>query len=374
MSGAKRGRLGCYPTGYQMIRSFSIQNFRCFKEVSVDQCRRINIIVGENGSGKTALLEALFLAAGVSPELVLRTRAWRGVELERMSGPVEDIHRALWSDLFYRFQTNRMAVVSLKGTGEETRSVTVKLTPPGQMRVVPPSRRRSGEPPKVVPELKPIEFKWKIKGRTDSIKVSPYFKNEKLVFPPVPESIVKAVFFASNRIMPSVEMVNRFSLLSRTFRDEQFIQRFNQLYASITDLSVEVATGAPMLFAKVIELPEKIPLSLASGGMNKLAAILLSMPYQSGGIILVDEIENGFYYKRLPLVWKALLEFAREYDCQIFASSHSRECLDAAATLAKASPDEFCVIRTVQKDGEAKIRQFGGDKFIDAMDEDIEIR
>ena len=73
-------------TGFQMIDSLSIKNFRLFKDVKVDGCRRINILVGENGSGKTALLEALFLAAGVSPELALRTRAWRGVDAERVSG------------------------------------------------------------------------------------------------------------------------------------------------------------------------------------------------------------------------------------------------------------------------------------------------
>ena len=127
-------------------------------------------------------------------------------------------------------------------------------------------------------------------------------------------------------------------------------------------------------FETVKGLPEKIPLTLASGGMSKLAAILLSIPDQAGGVILIDEIENGFYYRRLSLVWKAILDSARAYDCQIFASSHSAECLNAAAALAEESPDEFLVIRTVLKDGEAKIRHFGGDKFVDATAENIEIR
>ena len=63
-----KGRHYC-ASGYQMVDSVNIRNFRSFSDVKIDGCRRINIIVGENGSGKTALLEALFLAAGVSPEL-----------------------------------------------------------------------------------------------------------------------------------------------------------------------------------------------------------------------------------------------------------------------------------------------------------------
>jgi AAA15 family ATPase/GTPase len=122
-------------TGYQMVESFSIRNFRSFNEVKVDGCKRINVIVGDNGSGKTALLEGLFLAAGVSPEVAVRTRGWRGQE-QQMSGSVDDLHEALWTDLFYKFQTSQPAFVSMKGKREENRSVTVRLNQKGQVRVV----------------------------------------------------------------------------------------------------------------------------------------------------------------------------------------------------------------------------------------------
>lgn len=373
MSGPTMERSTYRANGYQMINSISIRNFRVFKDVKVDGCRRVNIIVGDNGSGKTALLEALFLVAGASPELALRTRAWRGVEAGRASGTLEDVHRALWADLFHKFQTKTQAVIKLRGTGEENRSVNVKLNPSGQARIVPPSRKQSGAPPKVVRDLPLIEFKWEIKGRPPVI-ASPKLEDGKIRFPPIPESIVQASFFAASHLAPSAEISDRFSLLSRTFRDAEFIEKFHDIYADIENLSVEVTTGVPMLFAKVTGLPEKIPLSLASGGMTKLAGILLAMAYQPRGVILIDEIENGFYYKRLPMVWKAVIEFARQYDCQIFASTHSIECLEAVSVLAEENPDEFFAMRTVQMEGEGKIRSFGGDKFAEAMSENIEIR
>lgn len=357
-----------------MIRSLSIKNFRVFKDVSVDQCRRINILVGENGSGKTALLEALFLAAGASPELAMRTRAWRGVESDRLTGTLDDIHRALFADLFHNFQTRNSAIISLKGIGQENRSVTVKFNPRGQRRVKPPSRRQPGVSPKLVPEKSGIEFTWKIEGRI-AFTASAEFKDNRLTFPSAPESIVKGVFFASNQLPPSLEIANRFSLLSRTYRDKKFIQQFNDLYSNITDLSVEVDTGAPMLFAKVGDLCEKLPLSLASGGMSKLAAILLSMPHQAGGVILIDEIENGFYYKRLPMVWEAIVEFALEYDCQIFASTHSRECLEALAKAFADSEDDVSLIRVErQNTGEAIIREFVGSSFRAGIETGAEVR
>src|SRR5271155_1148914 len=123
-----------------MVDSFRIVNFRSFDNVHVEDCSRINIIVGDNGSGKTALLEALFLAAGVSPEIALRTRSWRGYGGGQLTGTVEALNEALWGDMFHKFQSNRSAVVVLKGAGEQNRSVTIKL----RQRVAVPRDRGGG--------------------------------------------------------------------------------------------------------------------------------------------------------------------------------------------------------------------------------------
>ena len=47
-----------------MYRSFSIKNFRCFDELTVEGMGRINLIAGKNNVGKTALLEALWVHGG----------------------------------------------------------------------------------------------------------------------------------------------------------------------------------------------------------------------------------------------------------------------------------------------------------------------
>jgi AAA15 family ATPase/GTPase len=135
-----------------------------------------------------------------------------------------------------------------------------------------------------------------------------------------------------------------------------------------------MSAGAAMLFAKVGSMPEKVPISLASGGMNKLAAILLAFSFQPGGVVFVDEIESGFYYKRFPKVWESILSLARSYDVQIFATTHSGECLEAAANLAEENPDEFCLFRTVLVNGATRVRRISGDKLGAARREEIEYR
>jgi AAA15 family ATPase/GTPase len=162
--------------------------------------------------------------------------------------------------------------------------------------------------------------------------------------------------------------------LSKSFLEGEFVDQFIQLYPRIKTITIELSAGSSMLFAAVEGLPEKIPLGLASGGMSKLAAILLGMTVHSGGLVLIDEIENGFYHQRLPSIWDALLKFSRQYDCQVFASTHSAECLNAVARLAETSPEEFCLMRTVLESDGTKVRAFSGERFSDAILANIEVR
>ncbi len=43
------------------ISSIRIQNFRCFKDTTVHFTEGVNVIIGENNAGKTALLKSLGL-------------------------------------------------------------------------------------------------------------------------------------------------------------------------------------------------------------------------------------------------------------------------------------------------------------------------
>lgn len=359
------------PTGSLMINEIEIKNFRGFSQASVSDCRRINILVGDNGSGKTALLEGAFLAAGPSPEIALRARQWRGFQGSRFEGTEEEIEHALWADLFHNFETSKIAHIALRGTKPHTRSVSIEYDEKRVNQNV--NRGFVGLLP--YQNQSPVKFTWTAAlPKRFHFSSSPFIFEGQIRAPSGPTSQVRATFFAANHTYPANEVANRFSKLSRTYEDKKFIEAFGHQFNNIIDLSVEVSAGAAMLFARVKGVSEKVPVSLASGGMNKLAAILLAFSNQPDGVVFVDEVESGFYYKRFPQIWNSFLSFSHLYNVQIFASTHSAECLEAAASLAEEHPDDFCLMRTVLIDGTTRIRRISGDKLAAAKREDIDLR
>jgi AAA15 family ATPase/GTPase len=57
-----------------MIKSLSVSNFRGFKSVDLANLPKFNVLIGSSGSGKTAFLESIWLAAGISPEITFPGR------------------------------------------------------------------------------------------------------------------------------------------------------------------------------------------------------------------------------------------------------------------------------------------------------------
>lgn len=356
--------------GRNMISSIEIRNYRSFSSTKIEGCKRINLIVGDNGSGKTALLEGIFLAAGPSPEIALRTRAWRGIEGRQYVGTHEQVDRAIWADLFHKFDISKVAHIGLKGTAEHSRSVSLTFEPERRSFVM--GGRRNRKPLLVIDPDHPVVFDWK--GPKQFRKsFSPRVENGHLVFPDI-ESPLKSGFYAANRTFPAFEAVGQFSNLSKAFDAARFVDTFRKHFPRIKDLSIEVSAGQTMLFATIDGFPEKIPLSLTSGGMSKLAAMLLGFAAHPKGIVIFDEIENGIYYRRLPEIWRSIIAMAEAYDVQVFASTHSAECLKAAAEAAREHVDSFALHRTVMVGGETQVRSIKASKFVASMDEDIELR
>jgi AAA15 family ATPase/GTPase len=62
-------------------------------------------------------------------------------------------------------------------------------------------------------------------------------------------------------------------------------------------------------------------------GLTRLFHIGLAMTNASGGILLIDEFENGLHWEVQKELWKALFQAANQFGVQVFATTHSTDCI-----------------------------------------------
>jgi AAA15 family ATPase/GTPase len=137
---------------------------------------------------------------------------------------------------------------------------------------------------------------------------------------------------------------------------------------------VEVDMGNPAIFVKVPWLERKMPIYLASDGLNKLVTLLLHVSHCEKRAVFVDEVENGFHYTRHKELWEQLLNFAEEYETQLFLATHSWEFLTAGAPLIKKRHENFAMIQVVQENGVSSANTVPGENAAAAIEEGIEVR
>ncbi|NEQ98788.1 MAG: AAA family ATPase [Cyanothece sp. SIO2G6] len=62
-----------------MLKSLSIENFRCFKKFDLNPLGRVNLLVGKNNCGKTSILEAIhILCSSQNPDPLKNIMIRRG--------------------------------------------------------------------------------------------------------------------------------------------------------------------------------------------------------------------------------------------------------------------------------------------------------
>lgn len=349
-----------------MIDSIQIHNFRCFKELDLDGLKRVNVIVGRNASGKTSLLESIFLAAGASPEIVLRLRSWRGLGDRISISRDTTSYRSLWEDLFFSLEQERIISISLTGSPRNTRSVRIFYSQQATLTIP------IGDDEIEAAGTEPITFEWRDnKGQlyTARPKLTPEGLNLGGSFP-----TMDSAFFASSLKPNPSETAARFSELSKRKMDSDLVGVLRSEFPLIENVSVEVSAGITMLYASIDKLHEKLPLAVVSEGINKLVSILAAIAKYSKGVIIVDEIDNGFHYEKLPSLWKILLEFSKKFNTQIFVSTHNRECLNALLPTLERNEDEFCMVRTEKLNGYCGARMFSGRDLRSAIAQEVEVR
>lgn len=358
-----------------MYKSFTVRNFRCFRELSLDSLARFNLFVGRNNVGKTALLEALFIHAGAyNPELTIRISNFRGIE--SLSIRWGGYQEAPWDWIFHNFETHKEVV--LEGEDETGKKRIVRLRQvrePSELSEIVQSisQRQNGgqllpsiptEPPKQIVSFSEfarvleLECKEGDKSSKHYLVITP--QGITMPLPPPPPF---PAIFQSARVSASAAQRAEF------FGQLQIIGKENLLHKPLKSIEPrlkyvrEISVGGqPLLYGALEGMERLLPLQLMGEGMVRLTDLILNIVNAANGIVLVDEIETGFHYSALPKIWRAIALAGREMNTQVFATTHSRECIIAAHQVFSES--EFYDFRLfrLEFDREGEIRAISIDR------------
>lgn len=357
-----------------MHKTLTIKNFRCFEDFTLKPLERVNLIAGRNNVGKTAFLEAIFMLVGPhNPDISVRINIFRGIE--RLAGEPEEA----WGWLFFNKRVDDPIRITSVDEKNVSRSLQISL-PQLTTTTITPQERANMAPEKINESLESKQGDRElILQYHDTIGLSAisraFFTGDGQI--KIERGMRKyspnGVFFPTTHRFPAA-IAMRFSNLDREGRIGEVLANIKILEPRLKRLALLFQDGMPIV-AGDIGLKELVPLPVMGEGLVRMLSILLAIADSPGGYVLVDEIENGFHHTVLTEVWKAIALAARKSDTQLFATTHSWECIEAAHTAFTASKKyDFLLHRFDSVDTEVKAVTYDRKKLSTAMKTDLEVR
>lgn len=84
---------------------------------------------------------------------------------------------------------------------------------------------------------------------------------------------------------------------------------------------------------------KRVPLGSFGDGMRRLLELSLSLIHTANGVLLIDEIDTGLHWSVMASMWELVVEASRRLSLQVFATTHSYDCLRGLAALIESRPD-----------------------------------
>ncbi len=359
-----------------MYRSFSIKNFRLFKDFRLDGLKRVNLIAGVNNVGKTALLEALYVHATAPGRSLLAIDRFRS-PLSTV-GDFAEFSKPIWASLFADFDESVSLELSAKIDSEITRTVRLKeITDPdqlGQTDMFDVSSLNVTDKESFLAEYVPLLRLELEEGKGQStyhmaidkegLRVKPY---------PPPPAVACIMLPATMRL--TVETVSKlFGKLELRREGYKVLEAAQVVDPRIKKLTVVVVGNNPILHADLGTGP-LMPLPLMGEGIASVVGIVLAIASIRGGMVLVDEIENGIHHSAMGEIWKLVGSLSEEYGVQVFATTHSFECIWAAHfAFAEGKEYDFRLVRLERTEKGIEPVCLSRESLESAIEFDFEVR
>jgi hypothetical protein len=377
-----------------MLDSLFVRNFRLFKNLEIERLSRVNLIVGKNNSGKSCFLEAVRVyISNASPSVLFelisqRNELWE-FDLQDEEQNIHDYENPL-RYLFYGYHLPRAGDEGIQiGLLRNIQSNLCVRTQFYQVISSDDGRRIHIIPQQEIPNI-------------DANLVGG-------VALEIEKGELKRLLPLDDLIRPSRIGISRNRFLSYSLEIKENIQivpaggmsesRISLLWDNInlTDLEDEVIDCLRLIngYVKGVALVgieqartkyripiirldqsfERLPLKSMGDGMTRLFHLILALANAKDGTLLVDEFENGLHWSVLPKVWDTVLKLAERLNVQVFATTHSRDCIQGFKQ-AWEQNELMGSFHRLDSDPDNGVKSiaYSLETLSDALDMDVEVR
>ncbi len=372
-----------------MLRDLTVQNYRCFEDFHIDGLEQVNLFVGNNNSGKTSLLEAIYLFASSHKKEAL-------FEIIRNRLNYFNYHRIGFAysikELFNQYELDRKITINtgenieqtikifqrysnlicIQGEEKEFNEILEKnnLKSSEDFRFYKTSltNQKRFEFVEFVIDLDNREF---LKSLRFGDVISDYYEKDEYYKNDTKTSLFLSV--SKNNFSKIALMWDQISL---TAKEDKVIEALQIIEPSIERIGFASSEETESIRLKKKGQDYPIPLSNMGEGMYRILTLSISLVTAENGVLLVDEIETGLHYEAQTDMWRLILETAKELNVQVFATTHSWDCIAAFQEALSQVEDKSVgkLFRLDSKYGQLRAVEYNAEDLGVAVRESIEVR
>jgi len=359
-----------------MLDNISIKGFRFLDGLNLRGANKFNLIVGPNNSGKTSLLEALFIhCAPLNCNMLLTLLSFRNGGFLPNQAYVFDRFKWFFTDpqsqSTGKFNISgtwnivqRKTEVSFvdrsvhqEGTSTKTNGVITTST-------VDPALIKDNDQEGIEKEgisIGTINFLFE-SSKQKRIKQSFEFtsKGPLRIDGPKIRTDVPAVYTDPFGHRNPEGGLGDYNKAAKEGHDKKCLELMSKLDPEIENISILLApNNVPELFVTHKSLG-KTPISNLGDGLRRIFIVSTAMSRCKGGVFLVDELENSVHPSALAEFINWIFDIAKELNIQIFTTTHSLEAIDAVLGSKIISEDDLSLFRLKSDDKKIACKKISG--------------
>ena len=358
-----------------MIKQCKVRNFKSLQDCEMTNFKRITLLGGKNNTGKTALMEALFLFVDrLNPECFIRLHAWRGVQALKMNSS------ELFDPIFYNYDTSKKIEIEITDSKNAIENLVIETIKDNNKKIsINQIDLNNLDAATHVMNTEVLKMRTKFSGsktRKQEIITHTLERNNLNVQADdvKPNEIKTAVFLVAKPPPGDNGNALRYGDLvkeNEEFEILEFLKFIEPRLKAIT--TIQVQENLTMLYGN-IGLKKKVPLNYMGDGITRILSILLAIVSTKNGIVFVDEIENGIHHSVMSDVWQMINKASQKFNCQVIATTHSYECLSSLVIGTEATKNDISYVRLERKIDRIVSKEYDYDMLQTAIEQGWEVR